>query len=112
LGVRLALAPAALSVGTVDFDDADPFGLEMTGEPGSIGPGPFDADQLDEAEVAQPAQQLLVTIGCGGEALDAEQGAPLIQSRSYVDVEVRIDPADDASWQSGHCHPFIGFGLG
>ena len=25
---------------------------------------------------------------------------------------VRIDAAGDASWQIGHCHPFVGFGLG
>ena len=60
LGIGLALAPATLAIGPVDFDDADPLGLEMAGEPGAIGPGPFDADQLDRAEVAQPAQQLLV----------------------------------------------------
>jgi hypothetical protein len=47
LGVGLAFAPPALSVGAVDFDDADPLGLEETGEPGAIGAGPFDADQLD-----------------------------------------------------------------
>ncbi len=82
-GSDLPFAPAALSVGTVDFDDADPFGLEMTGEPGSIGPSPFDADQLDEAEVAQPPQQLLVAALGGGEALDAEEG---------------------------YCHPFVGLG--
>jgi hypothetical protein len=60
LGIGLALEPAALSIGTVDFDDADALGLEVAGQPGPIGPGPFDADQLDGAEVAQPAQQLLV----------------------------------------------------
>src|ERR1700684_3699199 len=46
LGVGLALAPATLAVGTVDFDDSDPLGLEMTGEPGTIRPGPFDTDEL------------------------------------------------------------------
>jgi hypothetical protein len=29
-----------------------------------------------------------------------------------VDVEVRIDAAGDASWQSGYCHPFVGLGWG
>ena len=73
LGVGLALEPPALAVGPVDFDDADPLGLEVAGQPGAIGPGAFDTDQLDGAEVAQPAQQLLVAALGGGEALDAEE---------------------------------------
>ena len=112
MGVGLALAPAALAVGAVDFDDADPLGLEVPGQPGSIGAGAFDADQLDGAEVAQPPQQLLVAARGGGEALDAEEGPSLVQSRSYMDVEVRIDTAGDAPCQIGHCHPFVGLGWG
>ena len=112
LGIGLALAPPALAVGTVDFDDADPLGLEVAGEPGTIGPGPFDADQLDGAEVGEPPQQLLVAALGGGEALDTEESPSLVQSRSYMDVEVRIDAAGDASCQSGHCHPFVGLGWG
>ena len=112
LGVGLALAPAALAVGPIDFDDADPLALEMAGEPGPIGTGPFDTDEVDRAEVAQPAQQFLVPAFGGGEALDAEEGSSFVQGRSYVDVEVCIDPAGDASWQIGHCHPFVGLGWG
>ena len=59
-GIGLALAPAALAIGAVHLDDADPFVLKVTGEPGAIRAGPFDTDQLDGAEVAQPPQQLLV----------------------------------------------------
>ena len=112
LGVGLALAPPALAVGTIDFDDADLLGLEVAGEPGSIRTGPFDADEVDRAEVAQPAQQLLVAALSRGEALDAEEGPSFVQGRSYVDVEVCIDPAGDAPCQIGHCHPFVWIGLG
>ena len=112
MGIGLTLAPPALSVGAVHFNDSNPFRLEVSGEPGAIGTGPFDADQLDGAEVAQPAHQLLVAALGGGEALDPEQRAPLVQSRSYMDVEVCIDAARDAPCQSGHCHPFVGLGLG
>ncbi len=111
-GIGLALAPAALAIGTIHLDDADPFVLKVTSEPGAIGAGPFDTDQLDRAEVAQPPQQLLVSGFGGAEALHAEQGPSLVQSRSYVHVEVCIDPAGDASCQIGHCHPFVGLGLG
>jgi hypothetical protein len=112
LGVGLALASPALSIGTVDFDDPHPLGLEMAGEPRTIGTRPFNADQLDRTKVAQPAQQLFVALGRGGKALDPEEGTSLVQSCSYMDVEVRIDASGDASWQIGHCHPFVGFGLG
>jgi len=112
LGVGLALAAPALAVGAVDFDDADPLGLEVPSEPGSIGARPFDADQLDRAEIAQPPQQQLVAALGGCEALDAEEGPSVVQSRSYVHVEVCIDPADDAPCQIGHCHPFVGLGWG
>jgi hypothetical protein len=78
LGIGLAFEAPALAVGAIDFDDTDMLGLEVTGQPGAIGPRPFDADQLDGAEVAQPPQQLLVTTLGGGEALDSEQGAPLV----------------------------------
>ena len=108
LGIGLALEPAPLSIGTVDLDDPDLFTLETTGQAGAIGARPFDADQLDGAEVAQPAQQLLVAAFIGAEALDTEESSSLVQSRSYMDVEVRIDPAGDAPCHSGHCHPFVG----
>jgi hypothetical protein len=112
LGIGLALAPAALAIGPIDFDDTDLFGLEVPGQSGPIRTGPFDADQLDGAEVAQPPQQFLVAGFSRGEALDAEEGPSFVQSRSYMDVEVRIDAAGDAPWQSGHCHPFVGLGWG
>ena len=112
MGIGLSLAPALLAVGAVDFDDANPFNLEIAGQPGAIGPSPFDPDQLDRAEVTQPTQQLLVTALRRCEALDAEEGPSVVQSRSYMDVEVRIDPAGDSSCQIGHCHPFVGLGWG
>jgi hypothetical protein len=84
----------------------------VPGQPRSIGARPLHTDQLDRAEVAQPPEQLLVALRRRGEALDAEEGASVVQSCSYMHVEVRIDAADDASWQSGHCHPFVGLGWG
>ena len=111
LGIGLALAPAPLSIGTVHFDDPDLFTLETTGQAGAIRTCAFDADQLHGAEVAQPAQQQLV-IGRRGEALDAEQGAPLVQSRSYMDVEVRIDPAGDAPCANWSLSSLRWIGLG
>ena len=101
-----------MSVGAVDFDDADPLGLEMASEPGSIGPGAFDADELDRTEVGEPPQQLLVAALGRSEARDAEESTSFVQSRRYMDVEVRIYPAGDASCHSGHCHPFVGLGWG
>ena len=78
LGIGLSLEPPALAIGAVNFDHSHTLGLEMTGQPSSIGPSPFDADQLDRAKVAQPAQQLLVAVLGGGEALDAEESPSFI----------------------------------
>jgi EAL domain len=96
-GFGLALAPATLTIGSVDFGDADPLALEVTGQTGAIGSRSFDADQLDRAEVAQPAQQLLVPDLRRGEALDAEERSSLVQSRScsqFVDALLDV-PARD-----------------
>ena len=112
LGIGLALAPAALAIGPVDFDDADLLSLEVPGQPGSIRACALDTDQLNGAEVTQPGQQLLVAALRGGKALDTEECPSVVQSCSYVDVEVCIDAAGDASCQSGHCHPFRWIGLG
>ena len=112
LGIGLSLEPAALAVGAVDLDDADPLALEMAGEPGAIGPGAFDTDEFDRPEVGQPPQQLLVAALGSGEALDPKESPSFVQSCSYMDVEVRIDAAGDASCQIGHCHPFVGLGWG
>ena len=78
MGIGLALASPALAIGPVHFDDPDALGLEVPGEPGAIGTRAFDADQLDRAEVAQPAQQLLVAALGRGEALDAEESPPFV----------------------------------
>ena len=84
LGIGLALEPAPLAIGAVDFDDPHALGLEVSGEPGAIGPGPFDTDQLDGAEVAQPPEQLLVAaLGCG-ETLDAEESSSFVQRSSLA----------------------------
>ena len=80
--------------------------------PAPVGPRPFDADQLDRAEVAQPSEQQLGAALGGGEALDAEEGSSVVQRRSYMHVALCIDAAGDAPCQSGHCHPFVELGWG
>ena len=111
LGIGLALEPTALAVGAIHFDDADPLGLEETGEPGTIRTRPFDADEVDRAEVGEPPEQQLVAALCGGEALEDEESSSFVQSGSYMDVEVRIDAAGDASCQMVTVIPsWIGLG--
>ena len=113
LGVGLALEPPALAVGTVDFDDADALGLEVAGEPGAIGTRPFDADQLDRTEVAQPAQQLLVAARSVVAKLSTPRRVPRSSKAAATWTSRCVStPAGDAPWQIGHCHPFVGFGLG
>jgi hypothetical protein len=72
------ILPATLAIRSVDFDDADTLGLEVPGQTSSIGTGSFDADELNDAKVAQPAQQLLIAIRRRGEALDTEERSSLV----------------------------------
>jgi hypothetical protein len=54
----------------------------MAGQPGPMRTRPFDTDQLDGAEVAQPPEQLLVAALGGGETLDAEESSSFVQRSS------------------------------
>src|SRR4051812_1114503 len=77
LGVALAASAATLTVRSVDLDHGHLFGVEVAGQPGPVGPGALDADQLDLAEVTEPGEELAVAGGGGVERLDAQQVASL-----------------------------------
>jgi hypothetical protein len=74
----------------------------MAGQPGPVAAGPLDADKDDGAEALQPAQQPAVPGGVGGERLDAEQAADVVEGGGDVDVEVGVDPSGDLIWHGGH----------
>jgi hypothetical protein len=109
-GLGLALAPPALAVGSVDLDHAHVVGEEVPGEPRAIAAGSFDAHQLEVPEGLEPAEQNPIAPGCGLEALDAKQRSSLVEGGGHMDVEVCVDPAGDASRDSGHRHPFVRLG--
>src|SRR5664280_1050309 len=90
----------------------DALTVEVTSEPGTIGAGALDAEQLDGAEVLQPVQEIGVALRCRLEGLDAEESSPFVQSGCNMHVEVRVDPAGDLPCHSGHCHPFVPIGWG
>jgi hypothetical protein len=84
----------------------------VSGEPGPVAAGPFDADQVDGAEALQPVLQLLVAGAGGGKTLDAEQGTSFVESGRHVSVEVCVDPSGDTARDSGHRHLFLSLGVG
>ena len=89
----------------------DPLGVEVPGEPRSIGPGALDADELDGAEVAEPAQQLLVAAAVVAK-LSTPRSAPR-SSRAAATWTSRCVSTPPvmlrAKWP---CHPFVGLGWG
>jgi hypothetical protein len=112
VGVRLPRAPAALAIGPVHLDHGDLVAQEVTGESRPVAAGPFDADELESPEALQPGQQVPVTRGCGGKALDTELGPSFVEGGRHVGVEVRVDPSGDLARDSGHCHLFFSLGVG
>ncbi len=55
--VGLALPAPVLAVGPVDLDDPDAGRGDVPGQSGAVTAGPFDPDQADRPEPAQPAEQ-------------------------------------------------------
>jgi hypothetical protein len=94
-GVGLALAPAALAIGTVDFGHRDLVGPKMPGQPGPVAAGALQADELDGAEAHEPAQESPIARRRSREALHAEQGTSFVEGGRHVDVEMRVDPTGD-----------------
>jgi hypothetical protein len=110
LGIGLALAPAALAVGAIYFDQRDALGMEVPCEAGPVAAGPFDADELEGPEALEPARELAITRTRRGEALHAQQGTSLVEGGRHVEVEVCVDPTGDAPRDSGHRHLFLSLG--
>jgi hypothetical protein len=108
-GIGLAPPPARLAVGPVDLHHGDAVVEQVARESCAVRTGALDTDPFDLAEAPQPGEQPAVAGGGGRERLDAEQPADGAEHGSDVDVEVGVDPADDAIWHGGHRHPsFVG----
>ena len=73
---------------------------------------PSTPEQFDGPETPQPGQELGVALRGRVERLDTKESSPFVQGGCNMHVEVRVDPAGDLPWQSGHCHPFVPFGWG
>lgn len=93
-----------MRVWLVDLDDADPAGLERAHESGRVGARRLDADPLDAAVAAQPAEQARVAGAGRREGGGAEQPPLQIEHRHVVLVGVRVDAGDDSP--SVIRHPF------
>ena len=56
--VGLAMAASPTTIGAAHLDHNDLLIVQVTGQPGSIGPGAFDSDALDGPEAVHPARAL------------------------------------------------------
>jgi hypothetical protein len=106
--VGLALPAAVLAVRTVHLHDPDASRGDMTGQARAVAARPFDADQGDGPEPAQPAEQAGVSGRADRELLDAEQSPDGIQRGGDVHVGVGVHAAGDgACLYDGHAIPFL-----
>jgi hypothetical protein len=80
----------------------------MTGQARAVTAGPFDPDQADGPEPAQPSEQVSVAGRGYRELPGAEQPADGIQRGGDMHVSVGVHAAgDDARvFYDGQCHPF------
>jgi hypothetical protein len=108
LGIALAAAAAALTVGTIDLNDTHSLGEEVSGQSSAIAAGALDAGELDLAEAAQPVEQCRVAGSRRLKGRHVEQRTVRVEGGSDVDVEVGVDTGGDPRCQGGHCHPFVG----
>jgi hypothetical protein len=103
------LLAAGLAVRAVDLDHGHARSLEVAGQTGAIGTGPFDPNPFDGPETAEPAQQLGVAGGGGGERFHPQQAADAVEGGGHVDVQMGVHTAGHgARLYDGHCHPFLG----
>ncbi len=105
--VGLALATAGRAIGPVHLDHVDLRRPQCPCEPDAVGAGAFHADTSHGAERAQPAHQASMAGGVGGELLDAQQPADVVQCGGDVHVEVRVHAAGDGArhFYDGHVIP-------
>jgi hypothetical protein len=107
--IRLALPPPVLAVGAVDLDHPDTGRGDVAGQAGAVAAGPFDPDQADGPEPAQPGQQAGVTGRGSRELLDAKQPSDGIKRGGDVHVGVGVHATSDgACLYDGQRHPFLG----
>jgi hypothetical protein len=99
-GVGLATQPAVGSVGPVDLDYFDAGLGEVASDPGTVAAGALDPDPTHVTVGAHPPQQRPVAGPGGGERAGVDQHTSGVNDRSYMEVLVGVDAADDdtAGW--------------
>jgi hypothetical protein len=96
LRVALAAPASTLPVRAINLHDGDVVGVEEPGEPGTVGTGAFDSDELDVTEAPQPAEQSRVTSRGRVEHLDTTQTTAFVERGGNVNIEVCVDTTGDS----------------
>ena len=107
--IRLALTAPHQAVGPVDLHHGDVGRSQRSGHADAIGAGAFDTDEHHGAERLKPGQQAPVTAGVGGELLDTEQSADVVERSGNVQVQMGVHAAGHGAggFYDGHCRPFL-----
>jgi hypothetical protein len=100
--VRLAVRASCGAARPIDLDDLAAVADQHPGQGSAVAAGPFNADGLDLAELAEPAAQGTMTGIVGGELLVRQQLSVEIEDRCVMGELVSVDACDDASDCCGH----------
>ena len=97
-----------LPVRAVHLHDPDAGRSDVTGQARAVTAGPFDADQGNGPEPAQPAEQAGVAARGGGELLHAKKPPDRVKRCGDMHVGVGVHAAGDgACLYDGHSRPFL-----
>jgi hypothetical protein len=109
---RVELAPPVpvLAVSAIHLDHPHAGRRQVAGQARPVAAGPFDTDQGDVPESAQPVQQAGVSGRGDGELLHAQQPADPIQRGRDMQAGVGVHAAGDDTcvFYDGHSRPFRG----
>jgi hypothetical protein len=94
--VGLALAAACGPVGPVDLDHLLAGAAQVAAQPSTVGAGPLDPERDRLAELAGPAEQVLVAGQGGGHQGGAKRPAELVARGRDVQVAVGVHADGDA----------------
>jgi hypothetical protein len=96
------MATAGSPVGPVNLQDPLPVAAEEAGQLSPVAAGALDAERLDLAQRASPAQQLGVASGGGRHQGGCQTATQLVLGAGHVHVLVGVDP-DREAWQLSVC---------
>ena len=107
--IGLALAAPVLPVRTVHLHHPDARGCHVPGQARAVAAGPFDADQGDGPEPAQPARGQAYPAAVAGNSRSPSSPPDRVKRCGDMQVSMGIHAAGDSTavFYDGHAIPFL-----